>query len=230
MTRIALIADAHANIYGLRAALAAIDAAGVDAIFDLGDAVNYGPHPNEVVDCLRGRGIPSVRGNHDEKVLAFGSRREEYARTKRPHKFASFRFTYETLRPDNRAWLAGQPLERRLRVEDVEVILLHTLPPDLRERVDASPPAPADAAFGRVVGWGHSHAPSIKALDDALYVNAGSAGRLERAAYAIVFLESGRARAEVRWADYDRRALRQDLLASPLPDAFLTSFGFSSES
>ena len=63
--RIAVISDIHGNLEAFEAVLADMDTAGVDTAYCLGDNVGYGPQPQEVVDRLRLRGIPSVMGNHE---------------------------------------------------------------------------------------------------------------------------------------------------------------------
>ena len=49
--------------------LAEIDAAGVDAVWCLGDTVGYGPLPNECCDTVRARADRCLVGNHDLVVL-----------------------------------------------------------------------------------------------------------------------------------------------------------------
>ena len=61
--RIAVLSDIHANRLALDAVLA--DAGQVDAIWQLGDIVGYGPEPDAVVERLREVGATGVRGNHD---------------------------------------------------------------------------------------------------------------------------------------------------------------------
>jgi predicted phosphodiesterase len=64
--RTAIISDIHGNHAGLLAALADIDRQGCDQIVCLGDLVDGGPDNEAVIETLQQRGIPSVRGNHDE--------------------------------------------------------------------------------------------------------------------------------------------------------------------
>jgi len=66
--RLLLISDAHGNPYALRAVL---EAERYDEVLFLGDAVDYGPRPAEVIDMLRSAGARMVMGNHDNAV-AFG--------------------------------------------------------------------------------------------------------------------------------------------------------------
>ncbi len=58
-----LISDVHANLQALEAVLNAESR--VDAIWCLGDLVDYGPSPNECIDVLRALDVVCIAGNHD---------------------------------------------------------------------------------------------------------------------------------------------------------------------
>ncbi len=58
-----LISDVHANLQALEAVLDAEPR--VDAIWCLGDLVDYGPSPNECIEALRLRNVLCIAGNHD---------------------------------------------------------------------------------------------------------------------------------------------------------------------
>ena len=103
--RYGVIADVHANVHALEAALAFLSAEGVDRYLCAGDLVGYGPFPNECVRrvlALRGR---CVAGNHDLMALdrLSDERCVPLART-------SLRWTRAALDPDVRALLADLPL------------------------------------------------------------------------------------------------------------------------
>lgn len=66
--RIAVITDIHGNLPALEAALAAIDAAEVDAVYCGGDLVGYGPRPDQVCALIAERGIPTIHGNYDHAI------------------------------------------------------------------------------------------------------------------------------------------------------------------
>ena len=65
--RVAVVSDVHSNLRALDAVLAVVGE--VDAIWQLGDVVGYGPEPDAVVERLRERGTIGVRGNHDAAAL-----------------------------------------------------------------------------------------------------------------------------------------------------------------
>ena len=58
----AVISCLHANLAACEAVLADIDQQGIDTITCLGDLVGYGPQPNEVIELIRERFIPTYQG------------------------------------------------------------------------------------------------------------------------------------------------------------------------
>ncbi|MET0305569.1 MAG: metallophosphoesterase family protein [Solirubrobacterales bacterium] len=67
--RIAAISDIHANLPALEAVLEAIERAGVDEIWCLGDVIGYGAEPDECTELVLGRCSLCLVGNHDLAVL-----------------------------------------------------------------------------------------------------------------------------------------------------------------
>ena len=63
---IAVLSDIHSNLRALDAVLGSIGT--VDAVWQLGDVVGYGPEPDAVVERLREVGAVGVKGNHDDGV------------------------------------------------------------------------------------------------------------------------------------------------------------------
>ena len=64
--RIAVFSDIHGNRHALEAVLKDIDAQEPDRIYCLGDLVGYGAFPNDVIEAIRSRGIPTIMGNYDD--------------------------------------------------------------------------------------------------------------------------------------------------------------------
>src|SRR4051794_21499766 len=104
--RFGVIADVHANLHALDAALAFLSDQGVDAYLCAGDLVGYGPFPNECVRRVRDLPGRCVAGNHDLIVLDRCSDERCV-----PLAQASLRWTRAALEPDTRSFLAELPLE-----------------------------------------------------------------------------------------------------------------------
>ncbi|MFC6617918.1 metallophosphoesterase family protein [Deinococcus radiophilus] len=69
--RALILSDIHANKPALDAVIdhAYMDGARYGAVFSLGDALGYGPHPREVLEVLRGLNAQCLLGNHDLGLL-----------------------------------------------------------------------------------------------------------------------------------------------------------------
>jgi diadenosine tetraphosphatase ApaH/serine/threonine PP2A family protein phosphatase len=67
--RAAVISDIHSNRHALEAVLAAVDEAGVDQIWCLGDMVGYGAEPDACTSLVRERCSVCLVGNHDLALL-----------------------------------------------------------------------------------------------------------------------------------------------------------------
>ena len=72
--KIGLIADIHGDYAALQIALDRLDNVHqVDEILCAGDLVGRGPEQEKVIELIRSRGIPTVKGNHDEWAYGFSS-------------------------------------------------------------------------------------------------------------------------------------------------------------
>ena len=67
--KIAFFSDIHANLPALEGFFQDVESENVDAIYCLGDLVGYNVWPNEIVNEIRKRQIPTIMGNHDEALL-----------------------------------------------------------------------------------------------------------------------------------------------------------------
>ena len=67
--RIAVIADIHANLEALEAALIAIEREGIDRVICLGDIVGYGPDPLGCIYRLQEVEALVLLGNHDQAII-----------------------------------------------------------------------------------------------------------------------------------------------------------------
>ena len=168
---IAVLSDIHANLAALDAVLA--DAGPVDAVWQLGDIVGYGPEPDAVVERLRDVGAIGVRGNHDAAACG-GSEIEWF----NPEARRAMEWTRRAIGPATVEWLADLPDRRTEGVCDL-VHGSHREP--LWEYVTSSSIARANLAVlepgARVGLHGHTHIPvAFVEEGDALAVVRGGPG------------------------------------------------------
>ncbi|MGE5408241.1 MAG: metallophosphoesterase family protein [Syntrophothermus sp.] len=67
--RVAVVSDIHSNLPALEAVLEAVEAAGINRLWCLGDMVGYGADPDACSALVRERAEVSLVGNHDLAVL-----------------------------------------------------------------------------------------------------------------------------------------------------------------
>lgn len=228
--RIALLSDVHGNRHALEAVLADIDRQRPDRVYCLGDLVGYGAHPNEVIDLIRARGIPTVLGNYDDGV---GFDRDECGCAYTDPEMRrlgdlSLAWSKAQVTPENKAFLRSLAPHIRLEVEGKRLLLVHGSPRKINEYVyEDRPPASleriAQSAEADLLAFGHTHLPYVKPVAGVLLVNDGSVGKPKdgdpRAAYAI--LEIGRQiTAAIHRVAYDVAQAAAAVRASGLPAHF----------
>src|SRR5215213_11839728 len=89
--RIAVISDMHGNDYAFETVEADINNQKVDQIVCLGDAVQGGPQPAEVVKRLRRLNCPVVMGNADAWLITGEETADEGIPLERLRKMADIR-------------------------------------------------------------------------------------------------------------------------------------------
>lgn len=230
--RIAVLSDIHANLPALDAVLA--DAGQVDAVWQLGDVVGYGPDPDGVVDRLREIGALGVRGNHDAAACG-GSEIDWF----NPDARRAMEWTRTAMAPATRDWL--QALPERIVADDFELVHGSHREP-LWEYVTSRDVARENLALLTVpVGLhGHTHVPvawveeagrvelvrgrpgnPLELAGRRALLNPGSVGQPRDgdpdAAYAILEPEAGR----ITWhrVPYDIAAVQDAMRSAGLPSS-----------
>lgn len=174
--KIALFSDIHANLPALEAFFKDVESRNTDAIYCLGDLVGYNIWPNEVINEIRKRGIPTIAGNYD-----FGIGRssddcgcayktdEEKALGK-----VSIAYTNEAVKPEERAYLRTLPshirLEYQLNDDKRNILMVHGSPRKVNEylfedRDEKSLLRIMEQADADVMLFGHTHKPYHRILN-----------------------------------------------------------------
>ncbi|MFH1702960.1 MAG: metallophosphoesterase [Nitrospirota bacterium] len=229
--RYAILSDVHSNLEALEAVLRNVDKRKVKDVLFLGDAVGYGPNPNECIELLIARCKILLAGNHDWGVLGLTDINyfNEYAR-------AAIEWTKQVITEGNRKTLRPLPVKKGINKEDM--ILVHSTPKEPEEWHYLLTLWDAEINFhyfdNKFCFLGHSHYPFVieKLLSGELVaykeaavmgkteryiMNVGSVGQPRdgdpRACYAIVNDE----RMEIIRVPYDIGSVQKKMIKEGLP-------------
>lgn len=207
--RIALFSDIHANLPALEACLKDIDSRKPDAVYCLGDLVGYNIWPNEVIDEIRRRNIPTIAGNYDFGIghssddcgCAYKTDQEK------ANGAISISYTNQIVTPDERHYLRSLPshirLEYQLNEEKFSLLMVHGSPRKINEylfvdRDEKSLLRIMEQADAHLMFFGHTHKPYHRILKDENgnyrhAINIGSVGKPKdgdsRGGYILVSLD-----------------------------------------
>ncbi|MFW6383957.1 MAG: metallophosphoesterase family protein [Halodesulfurarchaeum sp.] len=225
--------DVHGNITALQAVFEDMDERGVgDDRYCLGDLVGYGTFPNEVVEFVRSRDVPTIQGNYDRGV---GNDSDDcgcayQTEIERERGDRSIAWTNGVITERNRAFLRS--LESRLAFDlgDLHVVLVHGSPRRVNEYLYADRPAASferllDAVDADVLVCGHTHLPYHKQLPSGRHVvNAGSVGKPKdndpRAGYAVLRASGSDLDVRIHRVPYDVEHEASAIEHAEMPNAF----------
>ena len=180
--RAIVISDIHGNIDVLRALERRWGPRleQFDRVICLGDLVDYGADPVEVIEWVRATATDVVCGNHDYAMATGESCRSSPAYL--DASIATRERLRPTLSPDHLAYLRNLPPTHSLSIGSLPWRLVHATPHD--PLFDYAPPtmdderwiAALDGSKGERVLVGHTHLPFIRMVGGGLVVNPGSIG------------------------------------------------------
>jgi protein phosphatase len=170
-----IVSDIHANLEALQAVLAESH----DELWVLGDLVNYGPNPCEVVDLIRMNASLVVQGNHDYAVGTGANPECSLAFRKLAQTMQAY--TDSVLSDEHKAYLGHLPATAQKEVDGQRFVLCHATPSDPLFRYGPAEPAfwaqEAAAVNADVLLVGHTHLPFNLDLGTRWVVNPGSVGQ-----------------------------------------------------
>jgi putative phosphoesterase len=248
--RIALFSDIHANLPAFEACLKSIEEQKPDAIYCLGDLVGYNIWPNEVINEIRRRGIPTIAGNYDQGIgLTSDDCGCAYKTDKEKEMGAvSISYTNSIVKEDERKYLTTLPahirVEFRLNNDKLNLVLVHGSPRKINEylfedRDEKSMMRIMEGADADIMCFGHTHKPYHKILPTALSdnpyyrhaINIGSVGKPKdgdpRGCYVILTINENssttvKETVQVQFIrfQYDVKKAAKAVEESPLPDEY----------
>jgi|SRR6218665_260367 len=249
--RIALFSDIHANLPALQAFFKHVEEQKPDAIYCLGDLVGYNIWPNEVINEIRKRGIPTIAGNYD-----FGIGRSSddcgcayKTDDEKANGAISISYTNELVNEEERKYLRALPahikVEFQLNNDKLNLLLVHGSPRKINEylfedREEKSMQRILQDAD--ILCFGHTHKPYHRILesnsDSAVRyrhaINIGSVGKPKdgnpQGGYVILTINensgvSDKSSIAVEFLrfDYDIEKAAKAVEESPLPNAYAES-------
>jgi predicted phosphodiesterase len=237
--RVALLSDIHGNALALDAVLADLAAHPADRAVCLGDAVQGGPEPAEVVARLRALGCPIVMGNADHWLLRGIKTDDLPVEPERERQLADTRaWSLSRLSAEDRAFIAAFTPTVEIELEGGRRLLgFHGSPGSYD---DTLMPDASEERFQRLLGGndahvlagGHTHLQQIRRFGLGFFCNPGSIGMVYSmrpdgrgarahawAEYAVLSSEGAIDRLEFRRVPYDRDELARRIRASGRPHA-----------
>lgn len=202
-TKLAVISDVHSNLEALKAVLADIKKTGIKQILFTGDAIGYGPDPDECLRIIEAESNVMIAGNHDWASIGLTDIAFFNSAAQNAIKWTMGRLTKENIELLKRLKLT-EPLS------EINVFLVHSTPKEPQRWSYLLTGGNAVANFEyfdeQICFLGHSHIPfiaernpqgdvivykdKIKVSEGSRYiVNAGSVGQPRdsdpRACYCI---------------------------------------------
>jgi len=225
--RIAVISDVHGNLIALDAVLDDLRREQIDQIVALGDMIQSGPQPAEVVQRLRESNCSVVMGNSDAWLLSgveTGSESIPEERLKKLHVVREW--SLARLNQDDRSFIESfTPTVHLALTDGYQFLGFHGSPTDFDGFIFPHTP---EAEFqsvlmpyaDHILAGGHVHLPFVRRIRDRFFFNPGSIGvaynheqdeasfRLDPwAEYAILNIDDDHLGLEFRRVPYDIRLL-----------------------
>ena len=248
--KIALFSDIHANFPAMEALFRDLDSRKPDATYCLGDLVGYNIWPNEVINEIRKRGIPTIAGNYD---FGIGRTSDECGcayKTESEKEMGkiSISYTNSIIKSEERNYLRTLPahirVEFQLNDDRMSLLLVHGSPRKINEylfedREEKSLLRIMQDADADIMCFGHTHKPYHRILNSAdngkdhfrHAINIGSVGKPKdgdrRGCYVMVTVNDsssnnvpGSIGVEFIRFEYDVEMAAKAVEDSPLPNEY----------
>ena len=232
MQGITIFGDIHANLPALEAVLADIEARDLSPLYCLGDLVGYGTFPNEVIEIIQKRNIPTLMGNYDQGVgnnsddcgCAYTSKAAEALGK------LSIAWSNQNTTEENKHFLRQLTDQIPLQLGGLRIRLVHGSPRKINEylyedRPDATMERLLDLAEADVLVCGHTHIPYHRVLPSGRHVvNAGSVGKPKdgnpEACYVVLEVNNNDLVVTFHRVPYDVERTANAIEATEMPDEY----------
>jgi len=248
--KIALFSDIHANLPALQALFEDLEQTKPDAMYCLGDLVGYNIWPNEVINEIRKRGIPTIAGNYDFGVgrnsddcgCAYKTEEDKAMGAQ------SISFSNQQIGEEERNYLRTLPahiqVEYQLNNDSLFLLMVHGSPRKINEylfedREEKSMLKIMETVNADLMFFGHTHKPYHRVFEynkegKTAYrhaINIGSVGKPKdgdtRGCYVLIHINENTSRldkssikVEFKRFEYDIEKAATAVENSILPNAY----------
>ena len=181
--RVAVISDMHGNDLAFETVEVDIQKQNIDQIVCLGDAVQGGPQPAQVVQRLRRLNCPVVMGNADAWLISGEETADEGIPHERLKKMGDVRlWSLSQLADDDRAFIANfQPTVTLKLADGLDLLCFHGSPTSFDDVIlPAAPQEDFEKFLGaytdHILTGGHTHTQQIRRNGELFFFNPGSVG------------------------------------------------------
>jgi putative phosphoesterase len=212
--RVAVISDIHGNFDALSAL-----PEDYEQLWVLGDLVNYGPQPAEVIEFVRRRAVYVVRGNHDHSI-GYGEDPRCSPRFREMAE-ATRKYTQSVLGETDKQYLRDLPLERLVWLGAASYRLCHAVPSE--PLYTYCPPGDSrwenesQRAGSDVLLVGHTHLPFQARIGRTLIVNPGSLGQPKSGDPRACYARLADGKVSLRSFQYPIESTARKIRAMPIP-------------
>ncbi len=230
--RLGIISDIHGNLLALEAVLAELENEPPDRLICLGDVV-AGPRAHDALARVRGLDCPVIMGNWDAWSV---DGMPEPLNPTEERLYGLGAFWAHALDEADGDFIRTFVPRVELDLDGTRLLCFHGSPRSYDDWIVATTPDPeVDQLLGGfdapVLVGGHTHLQMLRRYSDSLFLNPGSVGMpfelwspeavqiAPRAEYAIVCVEDGRFRVDLRRTAYDVEAHVRAGVESGMPHA-----------
>lgn len=237
--RIAVFSDMHGNAVAFDAVIADFRRAAPDALVCLGDCVQGGPQPAEVVERLRALACPVVMGNADAFVVENAGTGAEVIDEDRRKKMDAVReWTLSKLAAPDVAFVRAFHPTVELEIDATRRLLgYHGSPKSFDDLIVAATPSEKVRAWlepndDTIYTGGHTHVQFVRHFGRTFHFNPGSVGLAYRhdqpedgfhadpwAEYALLTVDGPSLSLDFRRVPFDVERLADQCRASGRPFA-----------
>ena len=212
MSKIVLFSDIHSNLPALEAFFKDLEKSKPDTIYCLGDLVGYNVWPNEVINEIRKRGIPTIAGNYDFGVGRTSDDCGCAYKTEEEKEMGiqSIALTNQLVNSEERHYLRSLPahiqVEYQLNNDPLFLLMVHGSPRKINEylfedRDEKSMFSILETSNADILFFGHTHKPYHRIFEyekngQKAYrhaINIGSIGKPKdgdpRGCYALITID-----------------------------------------